>query len=107
MLVYLHQYRDTDAKETVRDGEDETTQNTEEYFDKDELGPEGEWERVSFGDRVVQRRSRSFENVSSLSVPTDVEEPRDLPGVTVQIVIDGEQEFVEGAEIIEVTDHNP
>ena len=107
MLVYLHQYRDTDTKETVRDGEDVVDQNPNEYFDKDELGPDGEWERVSFGDRTIQRRGTTYENVSSISVPQDVEAPRDLPGVTIQLLIDGEQEFVEDAEIIEVTDENP
>lgn len=107
MLVYLHQYRDTDTKETVRDGEEVVDQDSNEYFDKDELGPEDEWERVEFGDRVIQRRGTTYENVSSLSVPQDIESPRDTPGVTIQLVVDGEQEFVEDAEIVEVTDHDP
>ncbi|MFC6724076.1 hypothetical protein ACFQE1_06745 [Halobium palmae] len=107
MLVYLHQYRETDAKETVRDGEDVVDQDPSDYFDKDDLGPDGEWERVTYGDRVIQRRGTTYENVSSLSVPQDVESPREMPGVTIQLVVDGQQEFVEGAEVIEVTDHDP
>jgi hypothetical protein len=107
VLVYLHQYRDADAKETVREGEEVVDQDAGEYFDKDELGPEGEWERISFGDRTIQRRGRTYENVSSISVPQDVEEPREIPGVTVQLVIEGEQEFVEGAEVVDVKDDDP
>jgi hypothetical protein len=107
MLVYLHQYREADTKETVREGKEVVDQDPGEYFDKDELGPEGEWEQVSFGDRTIQRRGRSYKNVSSVSVPQDVEKPHEIPGVTIQLVIEGEQEFVEGAEIIDVKDEDP
>ena len=101
MLVYLHRYREPDTNETVRDGTHVADESSEEYFDADDV-PGDEWERIEYGDRVLQRRAVEYENVTELSVPRSVEEPSDLPGADVQIVHDGGNEFVENAQIIEV-----
>ena len=106
MLVYLHRYRETDATETVEEGTEVVDTSPEEYFDEDDVGPD-EWERVEYGDRTIQRKPETYDNVTAVSVPADVEEPSDLPGTDIQLRLDGREEFVQQAAIIEVTDDNP
>lgn len=121
MIVYLHQYRtyradeefkseddsDADAQIDTGEGGDPANQDSEEYFNKDELGPEEEWEKVSYGDRFLERRPLTYENVTRVSVPRDVEEPSDTPGETIQLNIDAETMYVEDAVLIELTDEDP
>ncbi|WP_224269423.1 hypothetical protein [Haloprofundus salinisoli] len=107
MLVYLHQYRESDAKETV--GGESTDTDTESYFGEQlDATEDEEWESVDYGDRTVLRRALTFEEVTAVSVPRDVAEPDGgLPGVAVQIRKDGEEEYVDDAVVVEVTDENP
>ena len=100
MRVYLHQYRETDTETGEAMGAGTDT-SAEEYFDTDGVAPE-EWEHIEYGDRTLQRRAVEFGNVTELSVPRSVEEPSDLPGADVQLVVEGGNEFVENAQIIEV-----
>lgn len=103
MLVYLHEYREDDAAETVREGDEVVDVSAGEYFDQEELAAD-EWERIDYGEKTILRKPTVYENVTRVSVPADVETPRDLPGVTVQLRVDGETTYVEDVEIIEVTD---
>lgn len=137
MLVYLHRYRDPDADAAAESDGEVADTDPEEYFGKEGLAPEtdddpepaegaevgptvddseaggegasepGEWERIEYGDRTLLRRPETYEGVTELSVPRDAEEPGDGPGETVQLLIDGENRFVERAVVVEVTDENP
>ncbi len=102
MRVYLHQYRepDTESGEAMGEG---TDTSSEEYFDTDDVTPD-EWEHIEYGDRMLQRRAVEFHDVTELSVPRSVEEPSDLPGADIQLVIEGGNEFVENVQVIEVMD---
>lgn len=106
MLVYLHQYSEGDADETVEGDASMVSASPGEYFDTDELTVD-EWERVDYGERTVLRKSTVYEGVTRVSVPADVEEPADLPGETIQLRVDGETTYVEHTEIIEITDETP
>ncbi|WP_101297770.1 hypothetical protein [Halegenticoccus soli] len=106
MLAYLYQYRRDDAKETVESGDEPVDTDSEEYFGTEEVGPEDEWERVEYGDQTILRKPVTYENVTRVSVPEDGE-PREVPGRTIQLRIDGETKYVEGAEIAEITDEDP
>ncbi|WP_224446991.1 hypothetical protein [Haloprofundus salilacus] len=107
MLVYLHQYRESDATETV--GGESTDTDAESYFGEElDATKDEDWESVEYGDRTVLRRALTFEGVTAVSVPRDVAEPDSgLPGETVQLRKDGDEEYVEDAVVVEVTDHNP
>lgn len=107
MLVYLHRYREEDAAETVESDGEVADTDAEEYFGKEELAPEDDWERVEYGDGEILRLPETYEGVTEISVPRDIEEPSALPGETIQLLIDGENTFVEGARIVEVTDEDP
>ena len=106
MLVYLHQYSEGDADETVEGGESAVSVSPGEYFDTDELAVD-EWERVDYGERTVLRKPTVYEAVTRVSVPADVEGQADLPGETIQLRVDGETTYVEHAEIVEITDETP
>lgn len=106
MLVYLHQYREDDAEETVQSGESTVDVSAGEYFDTDDLAVD-EWERVDYGDKTVLRKPVVYEEVTRVSVPADVEEPDSLPGETLQLRVSGETEYVENVELIEITDESP
>ncbi|SEO77689.1 hypothetical protein SAMN04487948_10571 [Halogranum amylolyticum] len=106
MLVYLHQYSEDETKETVREGDEVVDVSTDEYFDTDSLAVD-EWERVDYGEQTVLRKPTTYEDVTRVSLPADVEEPSALPGETIQLRIDGETTYVENAEIIEITDETP
>ncbi|SFL12440.1 hypothetical protein SAMN04487950_2601 [Halogranum rubrum] len=106
MLVYLHQYRENDADETVGEDGPSVDVSAGEYFDTEELAVD-EWERIDYGDRTVFRKPTTYEGVTRVSVPADVEEPDDLPGETIQLRVDGETTYVENVELIEITDENP
>lgn len=103
MLVYLHQYSEDEAKETVREGDSVADVSAGEYFDTDSLAVD-EWERVDYGEQTVLRKPTAYEDVTRVSLPADVEEPSALPGETIQLRVDGETTYVENAEIIEITD---
>jgi hypothetical protein len=105
MLVYLHQYREDDANETVRsDADVDPDVDEEEYFDVDDL-PLDEWERVERGDQVLQRRTLTYENVTAVSVPQESSD--DLPGRTLQLRKDAGTEYVENTVLVEAQDHDP
>ena len=106
MLVYLHQYSEDETKETVREGDEVVDVSTGEYFDTDSLAVD-EWERIDYGEQTVLRKPTTYEDVTRVSLPADVEEPSALPGETVQLRIDGGTTYVENAEIIEITDETP
>ncbi|WP_224336848.1 hypothetical protein [Haloprofundus halobius] len=107
MLVYLHQYRESDADETV--GGATSDADEESYFgERLDATEDQEWKSVDYGDRTVLRRALTFEDVTAVSVPRDVEAPDGgLPGVTVQLRKDGDEEYVDDAVVVEVTDENP
>ncbi|KTG10509.1 hypothetical protein AUR64_11200 [Haloprofundus marisrubri] len=105
MLVYLHQYRESDANERV--GGETSDTDAESYFGE-QLESTDDWESVEYGDREILRRALTFEEVTAVSVPRDVEEPdEEIPGVTVQLRKDGDEEYVDDAVVVEVTDENP
>ncbi|WP_251343079.1 hypothetical protein [Haloplanus halophilus] len=105
MLVYLHQYREDDANETVRSGSEVAPEiDEEEYFDVDDLTLD-EWERVERGDRILQRRTLDYEDVTAVSVPRDGD--GDLPGRTLQLRTGTETEYVDNAVLIEAQDNDP
>ncbi|MFC6941301.1 hypothetical protein ACFQE8_15235 [Salinirubellus sp. GCM10025818] len=113
MLVYLHQYREDDATETVRSG-DAVGPDTSasEYFDVDDLETD-EWERVEVDGRVLQRRAVDYDEVVAVSVPHDNDEDEedgddpDLPGSTLQLRMGGGTEYVENAVLVEAQDNDP
>lgn len=104
VIVTLHQYRDGDAKTTVESGERVVDQDTEEYFHADELGPDEGWNQFEHGDRVIQRRTVTYDGVTEVSHPEGLEESGDLPGTSVQLVVDGRNEFVDGVRVVEVAE---
>lgn len=105
MFVYLHQYREDDANETVRsDAEVDPEIDEQEYFNVDDL-PLDEWERVERDDRVLQRRTVTYENVTAVSVPQDGSD--DLPGRTLQLRKNAGTEYAENAVLVEAQDNNP
>ncbi|AUV81637.1 hypothetical protein C2R22_08195 [Salinigranum rubrum] len=105
MIVHVHQYRDGDAKTTVEQGDEVVSQDTQEYFDKDELGPDEGWTQFEYGDRVIQRRGVTYDDVTSVSLPEELgEEGGDLPGTDVQFIVEGGNEFVENVRIVEITE---
>jgi hypothetical protein len=104
VIVHLHQYRDGDAKTTVESGDEVVSQDTQEYFDTDELGPDEGWNQFEHGDRIIQRRGVTYEGVTEISMPEELEESGDVPGLDIQLIVDGTNEFVENARIVEVTD---
>ena len=110
MLVYLHQYREDDAKETVRSGTDVTPDTDESaYFGVDDLDLD-EWERIERDGRVLQRRAVEYDGVAAVSVPRDDGDgdgDEDLPGSTLQIRTGGGTEYVENAVIVEAQDADP
>jgi hypothetical protein len=106
MLVYLHRYREDGANDTVEHGDDVVDTSSEEYFGEEELGPD-EWERITYGDRTILRKAETYEGVTAVSAPEDVDEPGSLPGADIQLRIDGGEKFVEQALIVEVTDDDP
>jgi hypothetical protein len=104
VIVTLHQYRDGDAKTTVESGERVVDQDTEGYFDADEIGPDEGWNQFEHGDRVIQRRTVTYDGVTEVSHPEGLEESGDLPGTSVQLVVDGRNEFVDGVRVVEVVE---
>lgn len=110
MLVNLNEYRRDEAGETVRQGEEIVDTDAEEYFGKDELGPEDDWERIDYGGETILKKSSSHDNITAVSVPvegTDEDDP-DLPGRTIQLRKPGEETFyVQQAEIVEAIDEDP
>jgi hypothetical protein len=104
VIVTLHQYRTGDAKTTVESGERVVDQDTEEYFDADELGPDEGWNQFEHGDRIIQRRAVTYDGVTEVSRPEEIDESGDLPGTSVQLVVDGQNEFVDSARIVEVVE---
>jgi hypothetical protein len=104
VIVHVHQYRDGDAKTTVEEGGEVVSQDTQEYFAADELGPDEGWNQFEHGDRVIQRRGVTYEGVTSVSLPEELGEGDDLPGMDVQLVVEGGNEFVENARVVEVTE---
>jgi hypothetical protein len=110
MLVYVHQFREDDAKETTReDGDVGLDRTSEGYFDVDDLDVDT-WERVEVGDRTLQRKATSFDDVTAVSVPDDYTDPdpEGLPGATIQLrTAGGETEYVEDAVVVEVQDASP
>lgn len=109
MLVYLNEYRHDEAGETVQEGEAVADTDAEEYFGKDELGPEDDWERVEHDGETILRKS-STHDVTAVSVPeegTEADDP-ELPGQTIQLREPGEDTYyVEQAEIVEAVDDDP
>lgn len=107
MLVHLHQYRDDDATDSVRSGgEVSPDRDDESYLGTD--APGEEWERTEYGGRTIQRRSVTRDGVTAVSLPSiDDREDSGLPGVTIQLRVDGGTEYVESAEVVEVTDADP
>lgn len=103
MLVYLHQYREGDSG-NAREGES-VDRSTEEYFDVDGLELD-EWERLEQEGQNLQRRARQFDEVTAVSVPQEETHP-DVPGMTIQLRIGGDQTYVDNAELIEIQDPNP
>ena len=110
MLVYVHQFREDDAKGTTReDGDVGLDRTTEGYFDVDDLDVDT-WERVEVGDRTLQRKATTFDDVTAVSVPDDYTDPDPdgLPGATIQLrTAGGEAEDVEDAVVVEVQDASP
>ena len=110
MLVYLNEYRRDDASETVRKGEAVADTDSEEYFGKEELGPDDDWERIDHKGQTVLKKASSHEGITAVSVPekgTEDDDP-DLPGRTIQLRKPGEDTYyVQQAEIIEAIDENP
>jgi hypothetical protein len=105
VLVYLHQYREDDANETVRsDAEVAPEIDETEYFGVDDLTLD-EWERVERDDRVLQRRTLTYEGVTAVSVPQD--DSSDLPGRTLQLRTESETEYVDDAVLVEAQDNDP
>lgn len=105
MIVHLHQFRDGDAKTTVEHGEDVVGRDTQEYFDERDLGPDEGWCQFEYRDRIIQRRELTYDDVTNVSLPEDSGEERvDLPGMDVQLIVDGGNEFVENARIVEVVE---
>ncbi|XVH32456.1 hypothetical protein ACNS7O_04520 [Haloferacaceae archaeon DSL9] len=109
MLVYLHQYRADDAKDTVRsEGSVSPEMDGDEYFNADDVGNGDGWERVQFRGETLLRRAVTYDEVAAVSVPQEnLEETSDLPGDDVQLRRGGEETYVEAAKIIEVVDENP
>lgn len=110
MLVYLHQYRENDANESVGGDEPSIDVSPGEYFNVDELAVD-EWNQVERGGHQILRRAVSYENVARVSVPErGVSEEGDsspLPGERIQLRVDGETEYVENATLVEITDETP
>lgn len=108
MLVYLQQYSDDEAKETIRsEGEVEPDRDPDEHLDVDSLDSET-WERTELDGRTVLRRAVTYDDVTALSVPEDYPHEGDLPGATIQLRTDGgETEYVEQAVVVEVQDATP
>jgi hypothetical protein len=112
MLVYVHQFREDDAKGTTREGGDVGLDRTSEgYFDVDDLDVDTR-ERVEVGDRTLQRKATTFDDVAAVSVPDDYTDPDPdpdgLPGATIQLrTAGGETEYVEDAVVVEVQDASP
>ena len=109
MLVYLHQFREDDAKETVT-SEGEPDVDADEYFDADhtDVGPDDEWERVEFRGETLLRRTVTYDNVTAVSVPQEnLERTTELPGDDIQLRLGGGEEYVERAKIVEVIDEEP
>ena len=107
MLVELHQYREADTTDSVRDdGDVSPDRDDEDYLGID--APGEEWKRTQYGDRTIQYRAVTRDGVTDVSLPSlEDREPGDLPGLTIQLIVDGENEFIEAAEVIEVTDPDP
>ncbi|MFD1514606.1 hypothetical protein [Halomarina rubra] len=108
MLVYLHQYREDDAKETVRsDGDVDPDRDSSDYFDVDGLETDT-WERVDVDGETLLRKAVSYDDVTAVSVPQDYPDEDGLPGAMVQLrTAGGETEYVDHAVVIEVQDATP
>lgn len=110
MLVYLNEYKHDEAGESVREGEEVVDTDAEEYFGKDELGPEDDWERVEHDGETILKKSSSHDGITAISIPeedSDADDP-DLPGRTIQLRKPGEDTFyVAQAEIVEAIDEDP
>lgn len=110
MLVHLHQYREDDAKETVRsEGDVDPEMDADDYFDADELEADQGWERISRGDETLLRRMVSYEKVAAVSLPQEnLEETDDeLPGDDLQLRRGGDTEYVKRAVVVEAIDEDP
>lgn len=107
MLVHLHQYREDDATESVRDdGEVAPDRDDESYFGTETPGEE--WERTEVGGRTLQRRAVTRDGITAVSLPDLADRTgTDTPGTTIQLRVGGETEYVESAELVEVTDSDP
>lgn len=116
MLVHLRQYRRDDAGDAVKsDGEVSPDRDPERYFGKSDVGSD-EWDRVDDADGSLLVRSVTLDGVSAVSAPEEESDEDDgparddveeLPGRTLQIRHDGEEEYVAHAEIVEIQDANP
>lgn len=105
MLVYLHEYRTADAGSKRTETSEALDRDTSSYFDVDEL-PLDEWELVEIDGQDLQRRAREFDEVTAVSVPREAEDGG-VPGRTIQLRTDGDTQYVEHAEIVEVQDPDP
>lgn len=103
MLVYLYQYRSGDAGHARESAA--VDHDSESYFDVDDLAVD-EWERIERDGTDLQRRARQFDEVTAVSVPEGAGDA-DLPGKTIQLRVDGGEEYVEHAELIEIQDPDP
>jgi hypothetical protein len=107
VIGHVHQYRAGDAKKTVDCGDQAVGRDTREYFDQDELGHDGGWNQFEHDDRIIQRRGVTYDSVTEISVPEELGDPDDsdnLPGLNVQLISDGGNEFVENVRVVEVTE---
>lgn len=108
MFVHLRQYRQDEAKETVRSrGDVSPDKDTDDYFGEDELDVDS-WERVTRDGETLLRRAVSIDGVAAVSRPKDgTEEDEEVPGTTPQIRKDGGERYVEHAELVEAVDEDP
>jgi hypothetical protein len=106
MLVHLKQYKPDEADDTVRsEGDVSPDRDSDDYFGEDDLDAD-EWERTTENGETYLQRSVSLNGVSALSIP-EAAADEDVPGVTVQLRIDGEETYVDNAAIVEVQDSDP
>ncbi len=117
MLVSMFEYRDDDATESVESqGSVEPDRSAADYFSVDDLEVDEGWERIEQGERTLLRREIDVSEVTAISVPRDDEptEPdehdrdqNDLPGKPIMLRKEGEEYFLQNAEVIEAQDRNP
>lgn len=114
MLITLHQYKHEevqfDDNRTTGESqtEDSVDKDPEQYFGEDVDIDADVWETVEYEGSPIQRREISLDDVTAVSVPSNLDGgDADLPGTTVQVRRDGGIEQLEHAVLVEAEDPEP